>query len=465
MKNSFTLFLVLSTLTVFAQKTSLANRKIVKDGYNTFITDPLLRNLKQEKLQPSLNKVEQLFDSIFDWRWDTTAIAWKLSSRFANLAYDARNNFISGTYQDLVGTSWVDTHRYKVFYDAANNDTLSITEIWDGAAWINGEKTYATFDINKNTSSAETIVWNGSAWENGAKYFYKWDSKNNPTEQMRQQGNGNLWENDFIDYTTYDSTGNVITKGRQLWDTAKSAWVNSRQDYQTYDANNLLVHSAVQSWKNNAWETGLEFIYTYDSKNNLSSEILTAYGGFNQRRKLYSYDTNNNLLQEIQQSWTGSAWSSNGQYVNVYDSNNNRTDHTFQTWNGISWISAYISLDVFDQDNFFIAESTKSLNTTGTKVVKGDSSFYYYHTAILGIPELALENNKLSVYPNPSPGNFNVVLDNNATITKLEVYNMQGALIRVENTKQLNLKGEVAGVYLLKVTAGNIVYIKRILLE
>ncbi len=78
---------------------------------------------------------------------------------------------------------------------------------------------------------------------------------------------------------------------------------------------------------------------------------------------------------------------------------------------------------------------------------------------------------KVSVYPNPTSGAFNVKLSGyqvNATVT---LYNLAGQVIAAENVKAgeeiktMNVKGLAAGTYLLKVTSDKGVQVSRLLVQ
>jgi hypothetical protein len=448
MKKLVTLAFTIYTVTAFAQSSTKWKGSAVDN--NTLGTS---------------STVYQLIDSVYMWNWDTTVTNWVLNIKNVDRAYDAKNNLLREVNKHFEANTWVNMERYLYTYDASNNLVGDVIDVWDGVAWANGTKESMIYDASNNQVSQASLSWNGSAWDNNAQYFFTYSATGKRTEEVRQQGKGTAWENDFKHFLTYDANDNIVTDGRQLWDKTTSAWVNKTRTVATYDANNLLTKKEAQTWSNNAWMSFLEYTYTYDNKKNLVEQLLKSTQGANQNYDTYSYDANNKLVHQVNQSWTGSAWKNQYQYFYEYDANKNNTLRRSESWNGTAWVSFTLRLEDYDQDNFTEKTSYKYWNKTGTKVIKGDSIEYYYHTATTSVKELTAENNQLKVYPNPTAGNFKLLLENKQPVSYVELYNMMGELIRREKSTELNISNEAAGVYLLKVVAGDQLYTQRIILQ
>jgi hypothetical protein len=87
-------------------------------------------------------------------------------------------------------------------------------------------------------------------------------------------------------------------------------------------------------------------------------------------------------------------------------------------------------------------------------------------TAITGIDVLETES-FVSIYPNPNKGNF--IVENNGEINKIEVYNILGKRVYVnENTiePKTELSGFISGMYIVQITSAlNKVYNYKIVVE
>lgn len=93
---------------------------------------------------------------------------------------------------------------------------------------------------------------------------------------------------------------------------------------------------------------------------------------------------------------------------------------------------------------------------------------------MVGVKEQSKEISNLNIYPNPSKSNFNISLTNeNAEVISYEMINVLGQSVRKETLG--NNKGEVkynietsgieAGVYFVKVNAGNATSVKKITIQ
>jgi hypothetical protein len=77
-----------------------------------------------------------------------------------------------------------------------------------------------------------------------------------------------------------------------------------------------------------------------------------------------------------------------------------------------------------------------------------------------------------NVYPNPSSGMYNVIVElSHAVPVQLEVYSITGQLIPVmvqqgslSNIYQLDLSDQAAGVYMIKLTAGDYSVVRKVTL-
>lgn len=125
----------------------------------------------------------------------------------------------------------------------------------------------------------------------------------------------------------------------------------------------------------------------------------------------------------------------------------------------INWKGAKNAVDSFKVEfagfasnvswTYEIVETKDDLGVvTNSKIVATAS-------VLTGIEQLELDKN-ISVYPNPSQGNFTVSASNN-TIEKIEIFNAQGQLILKKsiNAQITNFEGFKTGMYPIKITLDN----------
>ena len=87
----------------------------------------------------------------------------------------------------------------------------------------------------------------------------------------------------------------------------------------------------------------------------------------------------------------------------------------------------------------------------------------------VGIDELSMNNNELSVYPNPARGNFTISINAVMKNALVEIYTVFGEKVysTILNNKQetINTKQFSSGIYFVKVGAGEKLFTKKLIVE
>lgn len=339
----------------------------------------------------------KIYDSIYDWRWDTISIGWQFNNRTVNMVYNVRNDLVSETGQNWDGSIWENTYKYIYAYDANNNNINLLLQNWTISGWVD-------------------------SWQ----YIMTYDTNNNQTKAL-EQGYFGTWVNTAQSMFTYDANNNMIREVTQIWN--DSAWVDFRQETYTFDANNKLTIELWQNWNGTSWDNYIQYIYTYDTYNNQTSILV--------------------------QDWVGSVWVNSYRYNSTYDVNNNMIGEIEQDWNGNAWVYAWQNIYTFDANNFAKSSTRKSWNSDSTKLTSGDSSYYYFHT-VLGINDLLSKSNTLKIYPNPASTQVTIETFTIPDKSQLSIINLNGQeFIRKQITRlktQLNITNLPGGVYFVRVT-------------
>jgi len=381
-------------------------------------------------------KLIRIYDSIYQWKWDTLSIGWKIGNKYINMVYDVNHNLISYLYQTWSGSTWVNSGQFIEAYDANNNLTSDLAQNWDGSSWVNS-----------------------------TQYIYTYDANNNQTGYLYQYWAANAWVIVWQMIMTYDTNNNQISELDQNWN--GSIWVNSSQYIYAYDANNNLISYLYQTWSGSAWVNSSQGAYTFDAHNNQTSELDQNWDGstwVNSGQYIDAYDVNNNLISSLYQTWNGSTWVNYLQYIYIYDANNYLISWLTQYWSGSRWVTSRQGANTYDVNNFMQSHTSKSWNTDGTEVTRGDSTYYYFHVINDGINNLIGQNGNVVVYPNPSNGKFKIC--SYSPISAVEIFNLPGERIYSEfNFNQqgsIDLSGYLSGIYFIKIYSGTNIYYKKI---
>jgi hypothetical protein len=397
---------------------------------------------------PQQRSLFQIYDSIYNWQWDT---GWNIKFKTTDIVYDENNNLVSKIRKSWYGFAWENDSRYTYTYDANNNRTSSLGQTWNGTSWENDYKYINTYDANNNNTIYCYQTWNGSSWENVYQYIFTYDANNNETGGLYQEWNGSAWENNWQYFCTYDAKNNETSELYQEWN--GNAWENNWSGTFTYDAKNNMISVIGQSWNGTTWENSSLSTCIYDVNNNLTGQLTQTWNGNaweNDSRYTYNYDARNNRTNSLGQTWNGTSWENDYQNINTYDASNNKTSELSQEWNGTAWLNSIQKIYTYDANNFIVSYSFKMWIEVGTAIMLGDSTYYYYHTAI-GINDLTVPKKSLTVYPNPAFTNITI-----ETITKgcLSILNLSGQQLLqreiTEPTTTVDISTLPSGVYIVK---------------
>ena len=381
-----------------------------------------------------------IYDSIFKWYLDTLSNRWKIYSKTVHMVYDTHHNLTNALNQSWNGSEWVNATQFTYTYDASKNRTSFINISWNGSDWVNINQIIYTYDANNNQTSELDQNWNDSVWVNILQYNYIYNINNKPSNELTQYWSNNSWANYGRNIYTYDVTDSLTGKLYQSWN--DSVWVNNSKSSYTYDVSNKVTNQLDQYWFGNNWV-------------NSEKVILTC-------------DGNNKLISELYQSWNGNAWVNASKITLTYDVNQNLTSVFAQSWYFNTWVYSEQNNYTYDANNIQQSFSNKYSYQAGTKVMGGDSTYYYFHP-VLGINELKSQDASITVYPNPSSGKFTI--SSKSIINSVELYNLIGEQITSvckfsdQKSIDIDLSARSKGIYIINVHCGVNIYNTKIVVQ
>jgi len=439
----------------------------------------------------------QLYDSIYEWQWDTINAVWSPEYKQVSMFYDMHNNLVSEVREKWDSTAWVNDVKTISTFNAANEMTNGMSQTWSNGAWKNCcqdaytwdengnrlsyvsqlfidstwrniEKTIWTYDSRNNRTTVIGQSWNDTAWRNVSQSVYSYDAENNQTGKVYQTWGGDSWINAYQLASTYTS-GKEIFVSYQVW--SDNAWQNYWQETNVFDVLGNLASTLIESWKNSSWQNSYYDEYSYDIHNNQISRLMQTWDSnawVNTKKYSYTYNADHFQTSGLTQIWIGSKWENSGKYTNSYDIHNNNTGELWYTWNGNAWIQCQQSIIAFDVNDFIKSGSMKNWKPDGITVSSGDSTIYYYHS-VEGMDNLSLTGHGINVYPNPNYGKFTIA--STVTITSIEVFNLQGERIYEDFTgshttlKQIVVPAGRKGIFFIRIGAGTKMYTRKIVIQ
>ncbi len=413
----------------------------------------------------------QVYDSIYTWGWDTMSHGWLIDGKDIGITYDQNNNLLGykSLIWDTISNSWKNGEQYIFSYDVNNNLTSNTSKIWNGSVWQNELKSTYTFDVNNNLTSEVSQLGNGSGWQTYLQDLYTYDVNNNQTSQTTQLWNGVGWSNSSLYTYTYDANNNLITI---LYQGSNGiGWDNYTLTSSTYDIHNNRTSETEQTWNVTDWYNYYRWISNFDEGNKLTSVMLQFWSGNdwgNYSRTLYTYDQHNNIMNVLSELWNSSDWDNGSLDIYDYDENNNQTNLRQYYWIGDAWGLYGHYADTYDANNFVLSSANRFYNDYGTDVTSGDSTYFYFHTIAVSVDHFAEDQNNISIYPNPSHGQFNI---NSNSFDKIEIFNLSGERVFTSNQgkSQTNIKIDLTqygvGIYCVLIYDGQQVDTRKIVIQ
>ncbi len=466
-------------------KAKLDDEMIKSPGKNSRIDFDADR--KQQHLNGQRSLI-QINDSIYYWNWDTDNYKWELNNKDISIIYNNNNYLTSYMKMFWTGTAWINSAKHTYVYDARNNlirytyadpyDSAHISEQyiytydannnltseliknnWNNWVLENYQQYIYAYDTNNNRTSKLSQHWYNGAWVNYSLYTYTYDANNNLIDDLSKYWTGVTWGNNYHGTYAYDSNNNLVSHMLIEWDNSFHEWKNFYLLTYSYNTDNYISSELRQDWTDSIWDNRELNTYTYDTINNKIQKLYqeSMWGGDWQDHSLYTYtyDANNNLLSDLRESHYTVGWHNAELYTYTYDINNNQTGNLYQTWDEGAWSTWTQYIADFDANNFIKSESYKYVNQYWK--ISGDSSFYYFHS-VLGTDDLPVQDQSLTIYPNPSSGIFTI--SSKSQITSVEIYNLFGERIysdfnfNIKTIKAFDLSGSPKGIYFVKVQNG-----------
>jgi uncharacterized Zn ribbon protein len=350
-------------------------------------------------------------------------------------------NFDTIITYDTVGLQ----QRLTQTFDIQGNALIQLTEQWQTNAWVNDFKFTLAYDTNGNMLTRLIQNWQTNEWANQMKYTYTYDGNGNVLTYLMEQWQNNAWVNFWKAAYTYDANGNLLTFILQQWE--NNAWVNYFKDTYTYDANGNMLTDLWENWQNNTWVNMWRWIYTYNTNGKMLTELFEEWQSnswVNHSRNTYTYESNGNLLTDLYEEWQSNAWVNHSRNTYIYDANGNSVTGKYEEWQSGNWDPGEGLLYLYSQKQTIFSISS---------VYRYEASYVSF---ITGIAESVPMNNSLSVFPNHSSAQINIVIP---TKGRFSILNLSGQQLLqqtiTEPTTTIDISILPNGVYLVKVAGEN----------
>jgi hypothetical protein len=341
-------------------------------------------------------------------------------------------------------------------FDANGKLTLYIEYYWENfptkKSFVPGNKIESTYDANGNRTLDIRYSWNTTtqSFVPFYKEEYTFDANGNQTLVIGYYGNTQSFVPNLKEESTFDANGNKILSIYYSWNTTTQSFVPTSKYEYTFDANGNQTLLIYYSWNNDtkSFVPIFKNEYTFDANGN---QTLRIYYLWNTTKKSfgpgttkyeYTYDSNGNRTLDISYSWntTTQSFVISGKNESTYDANGNRILYINYGWNTETQAFVPNNKIVSSYNNGFIAskmiykwysdlgvykpsfkteyatilDTATQLNRMGVpyqydidfnvwNLIPGEEvKSYEYYTKTASLSTKTVENDLLSLYPNPT---------------------------------------------------------------
>jgi hypothetical protein len=342
-------------------------------------------NQFKNHLDKTPTELRALYDSIYNWGWDLTAINWASHprSKTINMVYDANQNLIAETYQNWNGHIWINARQDFHSYDTNNNLTSYLYQNWDTTttAWVDDFRMTVGYDTVSNKLSELSESWKNGYWLPNYQRAFTYDANHNQISSYTEDYQYASIRPCMV-LSVYDTNNNQLSSLYQNLN--NNVWVNDKQYLSTYDTNNNLTNYVTQNWSNGigVWNNFSKSIYTYDGNHNRTSTLLqngNGAGWVNASYYTYVFNANNKLTNGLWQTWdTSGFWVSASKSFRTYDNNNNEIKYLGQDLHNGLWTNRILYSTTYA--NNFKNSFSAYMWSDSTTFSYGDSSYYFLNT-------------------------------------------------------------------------------------
>ena len=398
------------------------------------------------------SRTDQWLD--FSQSWDPT------DSTDHSYRSDGRRDTVEQWQFD--GESWMLTGRSNFQYRGDGQEqratTLSLDPFGDT---LDLTRTLFDYTADSQLRLVMNQQWEAGDWATTLRLTYTYVGSRVAAanrESIRPDGQVNLQRTEF----TYDETGNTTEELVKVLD--GDSLNNSFRIRQIFDAENTLLQRFEEEWSFGSWLSRSRTDYSYLRSDTLQADTAVIYQWLagdwrpflRQRSEENPVETRNsaNYLEQ----WAGTAWIGLQRTLRIYDEQARLQAITFQQRTS-DWMDVRRTLQQYntrDQITEIIRQDAAENgwhNSTRT--------LYWYETLPIITSTQHPPLTGVRLFPNPATESFTVEMPTaNATITRLQLYDMQGRLwlqqsFRSSN-QQITLPGHLPeGIYIVHLENAN----------
>jgi hypothetical protein len=381
---------------------------------------------------------------------------------------------------DESSAAWVEPVKYTFTFNGAGQETQQTLSDSTTATPLNRLSTSYNAD-GQVTQELSEIFFDGS-WENASRVLTTYDAQKQISSQENQgfERNGTWQTESGVQYQNEYSPANYLTTQTiRGYQTQTKTYVDSLRYQYTLAANGEWTSRVEQGFDNGTWENQerQQNVVWYDfAKGQMASAEIQGWTGRQWQtvaRTIGTYTATTTEL--IIQERVGNAWENLQRQVARYDDKGNLVQAKIEEWDGSAWVVSFIDVQI---QLFYNSDSSVRRRITSA-VIFGNpltplslDNFSGYRTLVLGTQPRQTPLLATQAYPNPSTdGRFTVSLPTAATAARVQVLDALGRQVATDSwtgsrsSYLLNLSGQRAGVYTVKISTAAGTAVQKLVIQ
>lgn len=389
-------------------------------------------------------------------------------------------NLIKQTRDIWIGNTWQKAGQKMIQYDNNNLPLSELNSNWDKDAskWINSTIISFSYNANGNEIEKTTKKWDPSigVWVNDTRVNNTYNSANQNINLTTYEWKDNNWLfSHKIDYE-YNSSNLLTNYTKTYWNAATANWVNESREINEYNSEGKLISKEFALWglTDNQWNNINREEYSYN--NEISTTIRKIWdqnlsswaNAFSLESK---YNSANQLTESISKSWdqSTSKFINNIKVELSYNENAIQEGTNYYQWDVNEQLWKPSSKDIFTLNSeSLIATKTNQTFNPSTLIWGNSNRFTYEYDMATGLLNSTNPTKKLTLFPNPVIEKLQLS-GFESEYSNYEILGMDGKSILSgelsQNQKEINLSMMVSGIYIIKVTNAEGVYLGKIIKE
>ncbi len=374
-----------------------------------------------------------------------------------------------GTYPDITSLIVYKGNLYAGGYYMSAGKNCAAIAMWNGTTWtLIGTVTGVTYP---NVSSM--AVYNGILYVGGGFTSVNGISTNNIA----------MWNG-----TTWTSLGSGLVPSNYAYVFSMCSFDSILYVAGEFDTADGVPCNNIAQWNGTKWSavgksianTDILSLCIYDSKL-YAGGSFTALGGSSHTFDWWDGSTWSSVGLGALNSQSGGPWSmmaANGGIViaGTIGPAGSGNNYDVEYWNG-NKVDSIGSGFVIDSGMNALCMYNNKLYAGGSEMYSGNTLINHIarwnHPLPVGINSITLQNNSISIFPNPSKGLFTIQSASVNINVKVEVYNMLGEVVYMQTLQQIqgdhtiDLSNETDGIYLFRMLTetGNLVSTGKLIIQ